>query len=464
MDSTQEIIRGYLDGGKYLKSVDLSDSEDELDIDLLVDPLDEAPDFENHPVILPSPQTPYKSPLKAHLEKLRGSPVKTTRPPLKAREEIIDQSFFSKYDEDELIDTHKYVNKFPDYISSSKEFEKYSLLLASSTDKLMKQLSVERRKNNDLESKLANYENERFQAQVTKGDYDLLKQQFAGLQEKNNQMLRKYRQHEDDNDRLTRENLLLREKLIKYKKLYEDLRDTPSVDKHSPGQFGAGSLNKHPLRSTSQETHHPRASDDIKINESRLSPKNEIDLVDVQTSLHLLAQLLAQARKDSSAQIQVEPPAAAPAAIEEMPPYQQHQYYQALNGVVQSLERIEEDLKQINSTLRQEHAWVSENDNRVDQDRVSSDASTLQQDVGSKYRRKIREQNENVFHETSDLPNPSLDSRCQRHGQPTSSCSACVKAFNKVSRPTSHSTTKDDLQPEGNTQALMGRYMWNKTI
>lgn len=496
MDSTQDIIKGYLDGGKYLKSQTLSDSEDEYDIDSLVDPLDQTTDFGKHPVTLPSPPTPHQSPLKAHLNKLRESPVKTSRiSPTKTREENIDLSFFSRYDDDELIDTHKHVNKVPENISSSKELERYSLLLASSTEKLMKQLAAERRKTRDLELRIANHENDKFQAQVTKQDYVLLKRQFAGLQEKSDQILRKYREYEDDNIRLTRENLLLREKLIKYKKLYENSQDGRSIHKSEGPQRALADFErpqeqqyKRQLpRSGSQEINANMQQSGEKAEDNSLSPRptKGSNLVDVESALQRLAELLVKTKQELVysrryllPQTRLESPDDARPIVDEKlseskyHEHHEHEYNQVLNGLVQSVDQIGMDLKQINFSLRQEHESLPNREETVDRDREGAfrnDASTLQSgaNYSSKYGR--------TFHSTSrgdgDLHGKTGSEKvCLHSDRPLSSCSACAKAYNKVSRPPSHSTMKNDShleassQSEGNTQALMGRYMWNRTI
>lgn len=488
MDSTQDIIKGYLDGGKYLKSLTLSDSEDEYDIDSLVDPLDQTTDFGKFPVNLPSPPTPHQSPLKAHLNKLRGSPVKTSRiSPTKAREENIDLSFFSKYDDDELMDTHKHVNKVPENISSSKELEKYSLLLASSTEKIMKQLAAERRKTRELELRIANNENDKFQAQVTKQDYDLLKRQFVSLQEKSDQTLRKYREYEDDNIRLTRENLLLREKLIKYKKLYENSHDGRSTHISDRGQGAPADFEgqqeqqfkRRLLRSGSQEGNASILQSGEKAEDNTLSsrPTKGSNLVDVESALQRLAELLVQTKQELLnsrryllPQTRLESPDDGHAKLPGSK-YHEHEYNEVLNGLVQSVEQIGKDLKHINSSLRREHQSLPNREEIVDRDREGAfrnDASTLYSDAnhGSKYGKTLHSASRG-----EDLHGQSgSEKACLHFERPFSGCSACAKAYNKVSRPPSHSTIKNDSEleasseSEGNTQALMGRYLWNRTI
>lgn len=493
MDSTQDIIRCYLDGGKYRKSLKLSDSEDEYDLDSLVDPLDQTSDFGKVPMTLPSPPTPHQSPLKAHLKKLRGSPVKLTRPsPTKSQEEGIELSFFPKYDDDELMDTHKYVNKVPEYISTSKEFEKYSLLLASSTEKLMKQLNAEKSKNRELELRIASYDNNKFQEQVTKGDYDLLKRQFASLKEKTDQMLRKNREYENDSMRLTRENLLLREKLIKYKQLYERSRDSRST--YNPdGLLGFSAqiegqhkqqFERHLLRSGSQEGNPTVLKNDEIAEERRSSPlpTKDTNIDDAQSAIQRLAELLLQSNNEQAQSSRYLEPhdrqesaANDPATMDERTipaKYQEFQINQELSRLVQSVEQISKDLEQIKSTVRQEQELQPNRDRAVDQEgTLPSDVSTFHSVNDAGYSQK----NIGAYHNTPRgseemYAKSGLENDCPHSERPSSSCSACAKVYQRISRSPSHSTTKNNSHLdsnsylEGNTQSLMGRYMWNRTI
>lgn len=513
MDSTQDIIKGYINGGKYQsKSLALSDTEDDFDLDSLVDPLEDSTGFENLKIsTMQSPLTPHESPLKVHLDKLRGSPVKTSRmSPVKSQNPAIDESFFSKYDHADLMDTHKYLNTVPEYIPSSKEFERYSLLLASSTDKLMKQLATERKRTRELESKVANYENEKFQAQVTKNDYDLLKRQFADLQKKNEQLLRNYRVYEDDNAKLSRENLLLREKLIKYKKLYEDLRDT-----------------RHSLSTeyVQQESHRPHSvPEQSSVERERLIPSQRAVSSDAQSSsqshpwvpstnannvegagrtlvagdheghdnlkfLQLILQQFVQLITNPQAKEHVDSnqkernmtfvttessvdSTLSPKATE-LPNHKhvdlQEDYNRVLAELAHSVERVGLDLKQINSTLKRTpyQADTIRGIPQEPQPRTKKDDYYNSVNKLASNERSVKHGN---MPETSILPNTKTEGRnpesnpsdcCCTHNR--RECSPCITASSKVSsRPTSHSTTQDSS--EGNTHALMGKYMWNKTI
>lgn len=489
MDSTQDIIKGYLDGGKYRKSLKLSDSEDEYDLDSLVDPLDQTSDFGKVPMTLPSPPTPHQSPLKAHLKKLRGSPVKPTRlSPTKSQEEGTELNFFPKYDDDELMDTHKYVNKVPEYISTSKEFEKYSLLLASSTEKLMKQLNAEKSKNRELELRIASYDNNKFQEQVTKGDYDLLKLQFASLKEKIDQMLRKNREYEDVNMRLTRENLLLREKLIKYKQLYDCSRDsrsaynpdgllrfTSAIEGQRKQQFEG-----HLLRSGSQEGNPILLKNDEIAEERRSSqlPTKDTNLDDAQSAIQRLAELLLQSNREQAQSSRYleshnrqESAPNDPATMDERTipaKFQEFQINQELSRLVQSVQQMSKDLEQIKSTVRQEHELQP---NRDQEGNFPSDVPAFHSVNDAKYSQENMRAYHNSPRGSEEMYTKSgLDNACPHSERPSSSCSACAKVYQKISRSPSHSTTKNNSHLEshsyleGNTQSLMGRYMWNRTI
>lgn len=227
-EGTQEIINGYLNGGLFRNEYSVFADDSDFDLDSLVDPLDDSVEVgRSASMVLTSPPTPQESPLKMHFDRLRGSPPKPRRSPYKV---TVEDSPFTL--DDIELETHKTVKNIPSYIPSSKEFEKYSALLASSTDKIVKQLSAERAKNKELQRKVAELQNERFDAKTRDSDYALLKRQYALLRQEKEQLQRKSTQQSGQSDSLlVRENDLLRQKLIKYKSLYEASR---AGQEHAP--------------------------------------------------------------------------------------------------------------------------------------------------------------------------------------------------------------------------------------
>lgn len=485
MENTQDIIAGYLSGGKYRAD------EDDFDLDSLADPLDDS--MEMHRAdSFPSPPTPHESPLKTHLDKLRGSPVKMSRSPLKAKLE----DTFSDFDAADVIETHKYVTGVPEYISSSKEFDRYSRLLASSTDKLMRQLSFEQRKNHALEAKLAAYQDEKFSAQVVQGDYDVLKRELADLQDKYDALEGKSRLFEDTNLRLERENLLLREKLIKYRKLYEDLR-AGSFRTHGSNERPRSSLEavhtqapiNSNMRSVSADARFPetkshtrksifdtalerdRADEyvppvsninaDADVNDVRHA--NEPIDMDVETALrHLLHAISQKGNKANDLRSESVPPretasprvttaasskSSATIASKSSSGQLLDEYNQVLSILAHNVEQIGLDLKQINSTLK-----------ATEHPTTLNSLHSRQRETHAEYSPAESRGEYNLSSVGS-----GMGTNHHTHSQECSSqqCPACVAALSRLlSRPVSHSTAKD----EGHTQALMGQYMWNRTV
>lgn len=504
MENTQDIIKGYLNGGRYQnKSDPLADTDDEFDLDSLVDPLDDSFQIETvHVPTFPSPPTPHESPLRHHT-KLRGSPVKLTRPsPRKEDFGKAEEEICSRFDHSEMLDTHKFVNKFPEHISSSKEFENYSLLLASSMDKLIKQLAAEKKRSRDLEAKLARHENDKFQAQVTKSDYDLLMGQFSELKEKHDQLLRRSQMNEDNDARLVRENKLLREKLIKYKKLYEDLRDRQvpaaepshiatrpqSAPRTNPGALREEQL---PKRSVSADMYVPPKRQSGAETNAELDYQSEEQERSNVNQLGALVQRLAefvnihsatdpeQARSESGSHAN---PANNGPSVDPVPMAQGSvahyaseeaklptNYSHIISELAHSVEQIGHDLHRINSTLL--HTSKSRG---LDPRQTRMDSSDKRLVDVNKHR------SDGSFSERGAMPDftnwpqtkTQLDERdlnSNRYGRSCThnprQCSACAKASTSApSRPSLDSSAPDSDSLGGPTQALMGRYTWNRTI
>lgn len=151
--------------------------------------------------------------------------------------------------EDSFIkQTHKAINSLPKPMTSSKEFENYQKLLHSSIEKLMKQLNSSEERNkrgeknlNDLNEKLVKVEIENHQIMkndkiILKENEDLasrikdLEQQNQKLISESNLTLHKNQKLSAANSNFLNENRLLRQKLIKYKQLYDDLKKKECED------------------------------------------------------------------------------------------------------------------------------------------------------------------------------------------------------------------------------------------
>lgn len=479
MESTQDIIRGYLSGNIHDRSIPQSDTEDEYDLDLITDPLDDATgQTGGKGLMYSSPPTPHESPLKAHFGKLRGSPAKT-RTPLKSNTLLNENMTSPHYDDYRITDTHKIVKNVPEGIPSTKEFEKYSRLLTSSTDKLMKQLAAEKNKTQELERKLRNLESEKFLGQVMKSDYDVLNKQYMSLQEKHDAILTRSRQLEDDNNRLTRDNKLLREKLIKYKNLYEDLRDwqipqateniRPARSHSAPGISSGGNsggteavgrqspfseLRNSPLRNVNA-TDNSGALPELK------QQFENVDFERVQNLLEQLVQLVSKRPASSGSESDTKPDDASayrskdrmlPSSVS--PAFSAHhttEFYDAsgaaLADLMQSVQHIGADLKSITALVQP---------SKID----SGDSQrSNKSEVAAKHGNALKD-NSQPHTKTDERESVRNIRRCDTHNR--RQCESCIAAEELLRRPHSQSSAKELL--ENNTEKLMGRYVWNRTI
>lgn len=218
---TQEIVNSYLAKKTY------PETEDGLDIDDLLDLFDESIELGRAgSVAVLLPPTPYESPLKDHFNKLRGSPTKASRPLRRSPAKTRPRSVLEELDDVSFLDNLELVRPSA-AAANGREFEKYTSMLASSTDKMVRELQAERAKNSELARRLAAVEGERFSARVTQSDHELLQREHAALQQQCAALQDKcarLEQQAGGGARLARENELLREKLAKYKRLYDAAR------------------------------------------------------------------------------------------------------------------------------------------------------------------------------------------------------------------------------------------------
>lgn len=121
-------------------------------------------------------------------------------------------------DRTELLikETHKLINTVPSSITSSKEGEAYQKILATSINKLIKQVEDMKR---DLERKDTEVKNSRIQVSNLEMKLSLHQKLNSDLKRENTQLRRRPSGSQKD----SRENELLRTKLIKYRNLYTEV-------------------------------------------------------------------------------------------------------------------------------------------------------------------------------------------------------------------------------------------------
>ncbi|CUM66411.1 uncharacterized protein PRCAT00004075001 [Priceomyces carsonii] len=136
--------------------------------------------------------------------------------------------------------THRLINSVPSSISSSRENEHYLKLLRTSIDKLVKQLEATKKENAQLRNRKFESKNK-----VLESANKALARENEDLHDQNSQLRRKLEQRvPEENSQLLREKDLLRDKLAKYKKLFDEanekLKSQTSVksELHSPPEPG----------------------------------------------------------------------------------------------------------------------------------------------------------------------------------------------------------------------------------
>ncbi|CAK7901458.1 hypothetical protein CAAN1_23S01046 [[Candida] anglica] len=120
----------------------------------------------------------------------------------------------------ELIiqETHYLVNNVPSNIMNNKEGENYQKLLASSINKLVKQLEITKIENNELKKKQENISNLKDQVYKLENNLKDFRNTNENLRKQLNERIIKTNQNVSSN----KECELLRKKLIKYKNLYDE--------------------------------------------------------------------------------------------------------------------------------------------------------------------------------------------------------------------------------------------------
>lgn len=104
----------------------------------------------------------------------------------------------------------------------TEEFAKYLKLLGSSVQELMLQLEEERRQNFELRKRINGMEFESQELQKLRNDHELLRSSYDSLAVKNKEFELNLKRLNPDYEKVSLETRLLREKLVKYKRLYEE--------------------------------------------------------------------------------------------------------------------------------------------------------------------------------------------------------------------------------------------------
>lgn len=263
METTKELIDGYLsvrDDISLYSDIDdvslphLSSLYDLLDDDLIEIRRSTSVQVESPEKRLPlktsSPMrmTPFKSPYMEKVDHERGSPRKKA-----SRKSVLDtlqnndsyetiernidrflkNDILNDDDRTELLikETHHLMQNVPASVMANKEGERYSQLLSDSIEKVTKMLDQQKAANmkqvRELE-KMSQYQL-RLENEVV-----VLERSLAELKATVTQLQRKMAQKVPHMEsKVMKENLLLREKLIKYKRLAEERMSEPAEDKAS---------------------------------------------------------------------------------------------------------------------------------------------------------------------------------------------------------------------------------------
>ncbi|GEQ67588.1 hypothetical protein JCM33374_g1253 [Metschnikowia sp. JCM 33374] len=249
------------------------------------------------PVTLPP--TPKDSPLKTNLERLRGSPIKTPRRQFRVPRTPSIQTYESGRNDDYGGDdsVSEAESPFPidefnrEYGPKSvlgqgashetKHLGGYQTLLSSSHEKLMRELSDERAKvaeqRREIDAlKIKEIEAARLKSdmETLRGHNQTLRSEIQTLRARNLSLEVQVNnfQRNDKSEQLARENKLLREKLLKYKNLYDASKGGPSsssqrpenqVQNRLPNRLPNRSSDRHYVEMRDQAPTNPIVSDNV---------------------------------------------------------------------------------------------------------------------------------------------------------------------------------------------------------
>ncbi|KAM9913725.1 hypothetical protein OXX69_001301 [Metschnikowia pulcherrima] len=239
-DSTQELVARF-SNGEWLENSSSTYTKTPFGGDRLFpneDPLEDKTDMKKFP-ILTLPPTPQHSPLKMDMDRLRGSPIKTPRRQFKAPRAVPKTPFrdeneqpYSPLSIHELDESFDPLSAFDgNVVRDTKQLGGYQSLLSATADRLTHELHIERARTTDLKREVEALKEDKFDADRLKTDLDTLQKQNSNLRSRNLSLELQVNnlQRNDKSEQLARENKLLKEKLLKYKKLYESVKAQANI-------------------------------------------------------------------------------------------------------------------------------------------------------------------------------------------------------------------------------------------
>lgn len=449
MDNTHELVARYLNGGSGTRNFDTDpfkktgkagpeslshSSMNRLpDLDVINDPLDDDLRFGlGKTRTLP---TPRSSPQKSGYIRLRGSPVKFGS---RASAQRFDDDTFHDWVDIDARETHKALPS--DVLPPTKEFQQYKSLLSLSTERLIQQLRAEQVHVAHLQQQVEALKNEKFNKEVLQQDHEItvqelkqIKQQKQLLEQQLSEMQLVNREPE-----LRRENNALRAKLKKYKTLYEDLR------RSSPDSWEQARETKGPSKARAtmaQESLLPEQLRDNHPFESKI-PKG----------------LAAEERYLGREQ----PPAFGSGLNFKSPESQREQ-----GGKTELKSKENQDLIALVATLQQTLSSIKAGEDRSEQSpsqsneikKVIGAIDTIQRDMHNVIT-TLKGESCQCGLKTKLAAEPGTPCPTDRAPKATGTsghmCETCAR--NKASI--------DESTPDrdNNTQELMGKYLWNRTL
>lgn len=501
-ESTQEILDGYMDRTNDSHRILRRPSEIAEDLDITTyeeDDFDVFSDRNNRSIeygrgVSVSPlkaRNPlhfsnHLSPIKAHLDKLRnGSPGKRAdmseldlsfglRQPsfsdntidreikhfvgsrgrkIPAPAVFDDLDLGAEEDGKLLIEnTHKLIKLIPNNISSSAEFENYQLLLKSSTAKLVRRLRQEVDKNQALTAKIGAYENRVKKQADLEMEVRSLRSANADLRRQNDELRL---QDLVPDPLLARDNELLRQKLVKYKGLYEE-----SVKRTSGGPPSTGKSESEKIAPQSTPSEHLSANQAVSSVEKLVA-----GLSDVIQQYRDGARQVSEGGRVSKGS---EHPSRERERLEEQQQFQKRQHNSREREFVPQQEH---HFQEVGNDPQQEH--FSQQKDHIDEVPALSVRSALEEafrlitrdanaarrevctqttgsDPMAKLASSVEAISEGVCKLTELLSKPG---GCECHTR-KGSCSVCS------SRPASKEEQAEYVRES--TQTLMGQYLWNR--
>lgn len=466
LDETQDIVNAYLKPRSSQEGQQRPFIEEQYD----TDPLGDLLNITNlGKLALPSKNSsPFKisgSPLKSRGLRLSRSPVRGPhQSPRKVQDfqyaqKDIDADLEVNFDLDlaSLADFEEYGEELVK-LSANQNYSylpdtRYSQFISKSTLKLRQALLAEKRRAKQLEHSKAELELEISRLRRIEGEHNLLKTQMKESEKELEALRAKVKGRGIPEDSvLLHENALLRQKLIKYKNLYENVTNgKKSPDEES--EKTKNSLNA-PARAVEkrQQAQQPSHGDSVDGNLGQLGPL----LVSLLAIFQSIQKRTAQDPETCDRRPKESRPSSSGLGTSEsLPGLISH-----LSNETRSIANEEEPELGANE---HEHQWRADVPNHG-KDEEKSRPLTHAVDVIDQIRREIHNINLTLRENVSFRPAEErrLD---YRSGGDKSSCSACSNAASRLSsRPNTSSTPKENEDGNDATRNLMGKYNWNRTL